>query len=301
MDAPTLVADIGGTTARMALARAGAVLADTIATWPCAEHPDAEALLGAYLAGRPRPRAACLALAGPVRDGACDMTNRGWRVEAARLARGLGLEAVTLLNDLQAQAHALDHLTAQEMPRLRPGRGRPGEARLVIGLGTGVNLAARLPCCTVPPAEAGQAALPAFDDETLALRHYLHREGTAGRIEDALSGAGLARLFAFHGGQPVAPRDVPERLRAGDPAARAAVDLYARIAGRVAQGWALAFLATGGVALAGSVARALAPELGEGLRAAFATAPLLADTPVHLVAADTAALAGCAALTAGRA
>ncbi len=301
MDAPTLVADIGGTTARLALAQSGAVLPETVVTRPCAGHPDAETLLAAYLEGRPCPRAACLALAGPVRGDSCEMTNRAWRVEAGSVARALGLGEVVLLNDLQAQAHALDHLTADALPRLVLGRAQPGAARLVIGLGTGVNLAARLACGAVPPAEAGQAPLPAFDDETLALAHFLRREGKAGRIEDALSGPGLARLFAFHGGPAVAPEDVPARLREGDPAARAAVDLYARIAGQVARGWALAFLATGGIALAGGVARALAPEIAEGMRRAFAEAPLLSDTPVHLVAEDTAALAGCAALMAGRA
>lgn len=301
-----LVGDIGATTARLALARDGMPVPGSAARRATADHASAEALLADYLRTQDgAPRTACLAVAGPVRGGSAWMRNRGWQIGADALSAVLGLDHVTLLNDLQAQGLALDRLGAAAQDPLLAGAPEPGAARLVIGLGTGVNCApvhvvpgAALP--VVPATEGGAVALPVHDAESLALVDWLR--GTAGgaTVEEALSGRGLARLWRFAGGHGrLGPQDVLTEAAAGEHHAAAALALYARLLGHAARDMALAHLALGGVWLAGGLARAVAPCLRRnGFEAAFRADPLTAEIPVQVVADDAAAVLGCARLAA---
>lgn len=93
--------DIGGTRARFALA--GAEMG-SVAEFASADFRGPEALVRAWLAGSEvRPTAACLALAGPVREGRCVATNLPWVVEADALSASLGFPVV-LINDFHAAA-----------------------------------------------------------------------------------------------------------------------------------------------------------------------------------------------------
>ena len=69
------------------------------------------------------------------------LTNHAWRIEADTLARATGATRVHLMNDLQAQAYALDDLDADSVEPLIPGTPDPTGPRLVLGLGTGCNIA----------------------------------------------------------------------------------------------------------------------------------------------------------------
>ncbi|REC56682.1 glucokinase [Rhodosalinus sediminis] len=297
-----LVGDIGATTARLALARDGMPVPGTAARLATADHASAEALLAAYLATqRAAPRRACLAVAGAVRDGSAWMRNRGWQIEAEALAAALGLQHVHLMNDLQAQGLALDRLSAAAQDRLLTGTPEPRAARLVIGLGTGVNCAPvhRVPGAAapfVPATEGGAAALPVHDAESLALAERLRAEAGGATVEGALSGRGLARLWRFAGGHGrLAPPDVLTEAAAGEQHAAEAVALYARLLGHAARDMSLAHLALGGVWLAGGLARAIAPHLRHnGFEAAFRADPLTAGIPVQVIADDAAAVLGCA-------
>ena len=51
--------------------------------------------------------------AGPVRDGVGRLTNLAWTVDRAVVSEATGASTVAVLNDLQAQGHAVDHLTAE--------------------------------------------------------------------------------------------------------------------------------------------------------------------------------------------
>lgn len=307
--APILVADVGGTNTRLALADAGRLRAGTVQRRANAEAPSLAALLAAYLRelAAPAPAGVCVALAGPVRDGAGAMTNLGWRVSEAALSQALGGVPARLLNDLAAQGHALERLAPADLCPLIAAAPRPGAPRLVIGLGTGFNAAvvhAGPGGPLVAAAEAGHATLPAADDEIAALAAAIARDGTFPEIEAALSGAGLARIDAWLADAP--PRPAPQitaALAAGEPRAIAAVRLFTRILGAVAGDLALIHLPFGGIYLIGGMARAVGPQLRPfGLAGAFAAkgrfSGLMQEFPVWLVKDDYAALTGCAALMA---
>lgn len=309
-DRYTLVADVGGTNTRVALAEGARLLPDTVRRYGNTDHAGLPDLLCAYLAaqGGVDCAGAAVAVAGPVRDGRGSLTNLDWEIDAAGIARTTRAERVAVLNDLQAQGHALGHL---EAGALRPVIAGPaaGGVRLVIGIGTGFNIAcvhdgpaSRL----VAAAEAGHASLPLRGEADQRLARFLEREHGFAAIEDALSGAGLCRLHAWlaeEAGGAAATEDAAEIMAAleagGDPLAEAAVRLFVRLFGTVAGDLALTTLPFGGIFLAGGVARAVAPWLGPfGFAGAFRDkgrfGPFMADFAVTVIEDDYAALHGLA-------
>ncbi|WP_101068699.1 glucokinase [Roseovarius salinarum] len=304
--APALVADVGGTHTRLGLARGGRLVEGSQVVRANAGHGGLAEMIADYLlaVGTGPPAAICAGVAGPVRGDAVQMTNLDWRIEAAALARATGAGRVVLLNDLQAQAHALDDLPEGAVTVLRPGAGVADDARrLVLGLGTSCNVAVAHRLGTglfVPPAESGHAGLPHCTGALGQLIDHLAQEAPHRPVDAALSGPGLARIHRWLGGQGCDARAVVAAHAAGtDPRATRALALFAELLGRVAGDLALAHLPMGGIHLIGGAARAVAPHLMPlGFEAAFTAkgpyAGLVAEIPVALVADDAAALRGCA-------
>ena len=307
MPDPVLVADIGATNTRLGLAQAGAVVPATVQRRVNAEFAGPEALMADYLAGQGGPRlgGVCAAVAGAVTDGAALMSNLDWQVSEAGLSAACGGVRAVLMNDLQAQGHALDRLDGAG---LRPVIAGPTAAgpRLVIGVGTGFNAAVVHDTAAgrlVTASEAGHATLPALDAQIAALAAHLTARGLPPAIEEALSGRGLSAIDGFlgHGG-----RGAAQITADPDAAALATLALFSRLLGAVAGDLALIQLPWGGIYLAGGVARRVAPQLtadtfAAAFRAKGRLSPLMARFGVWLVTDDYAALAGCAAFLTPRA
>jgi glucokinase len=301
---PALVADIGGTHARLALAREGRIVPGSAARLENARFDDPLTMLADWLEGR-AVSAASLAVAGPVRGGRVRMGNRHWTLEEGAVSGALGGVPCRIVNDLAAQALALPHLARDALrPLLEGAPLDPAEPRLVIGLGTGFNSAVALPSGAVLAAESGQGLLPARDAQELRTRDAIAAETGYPRVEDALSGPGLARLARLlSGGSARAPETILAAARRGEPDARAAVALFARFLGLIAGELALGCLPHGGIALAGGLARAVAPLLrGTGFAARFhdrgAMRATMESFAIGVIEDDHSALAGCAALAA---
>lgn len=308
-DALHVVADVGGTNTRVAMARGATVLRDTIRRYANRDFADLAPVLRRYREeeGGPAPVAACVAVAGPVSDGWAELTNLDWSIDTARLIEATDAPRGAILNDLQAQGHALGDLPPDtctpviEAPALEFG------TRLVIGAGTGFNAApvhSVGPDRIVPAGEAGHANLPVTSDADLRLATFLSTAHGFAAVEDVLSGRGLEEVYrwlASEAGSDDAP-SAPE-IMAGvgtDPRAHAAVQLFVRILGTVAGNLSLVHLPLGGVFLVGGVARAMGPHLGPmGFKAAFRDkgrfAGFMSRFAVALVTDDFAALTGCAA------
>jgi glucokinase len=306
-----LVADLGGTNTRVALTSGATVRTETIKRFRNAEHPDLLSVLRAYMAGQSVvPDAACVAMAGPVRDGVGELTNLSWTVDRASVAEATGAKTVAVLNDLQAQGHALDLLTPDVLQTILPGQAAGDHAaRLVIGIGTGMNAAAvyRLDDRTlVPPSEAGHVSLPAQTEDELRLLDWIARKhGTPG-FEDVLSGRGFERVYEWLCSEAGvdAPLDAGGIMKAvNDGSSQIAEDaarMFIRMMGRAAGNLALVHLPFGGIYLIGGVARHFAPHLERlGFRDAFYDKGRLSEFmeqfPIHLVDDDYAALTGSAA------
>lgn len=313
-DILTLVADVGGTNTRLALARGGRVETGTVRRYANAGQPGLAEVIAAYLAdqGGVDCAGACVAVAGPVDRGVGRLTNLDWQIDSETLARATGAERVAVLNDLQAQGHALGHIAPENLRRVIGGAPRADGARLVIGVGTGFNAApvhgtgaGRL----VAASECGHASLPVRTEADLRLLRFVETAHGFPGVEDVLSGRGLERLFAFTareaGSSETRSAAAIMTGMGRDPLCEATGRAFVRLLGTVAGDLALIHLPYGGVSLVGGVARAFAPWLGAyGFAEAFADKGRFSDFmhgfSVDLVEDDFAALTGCALYLEGR-
>lgn len=304
-----LVADVGGTNTRVAMTRGREVLTDTIRRYRNRDFADLAPVLRRFRSdqGGPAPRGACVAVAGPVTGESARLTNVDWSIDLPRLLEATDAQGGAILNDLQAQGHALGHLAEGSCRPVIDTPASPDGARLVIGVGTGFNAAPVHVTPTgrlVPASESGHAGLPVATEADLRLSNFVSGAHGFAAVEDVLSGRGLERVYhwlATEAGSDDAPLAAEIMARVdSDPRAEAAVRIFVRMMGTVAGDLALVHLPLGGVFLVGGVARAMGPWLGSmGFADAFCDkgrfGDLLRVVPVSLVTDDFAALTGCAA------
>ncbi len=314
-----LLADIGGTNTRVALADGTDVRLGSIRRFPNADYmargQDIAHVLQDYLAQTGAAvTGVCVAAAGPVQDGVATMTNLDWVMDAAKLSAATGARKVAILNDLQAQGQALGHIPAENLRTVIDGPVKPGAAMLVVGLGTGVNAApvhSGTPGRVVPPSECGHVNMPVRTDEDFRLARFIETSLAAqgevphAGVEEVLAGRGLANLHAFaaaEAGRPASltSAEVLHALAAGDPVAAHAARLYVHILGQTLADLALIHLPYGGIFLIGGMSRAMTPSFASlNLTAEFRESRrvdlLQKDFAVTVVEDDYAALTGCAA------
>lgn len=313
-----ILADIGGTNTRVALAEGTTLLVDSIRRYSNAEYQargqDIAQVLRDYLDQTgAKVLGTCVAAAGPVQDGVATMTNLAWVIDAAKLTRATGAARVAILNDLQAQGQALGHIRAANLRRVMEGPARKGATMLVVGLGTGVNAAPAHPGkagMLVPPSECGHVNMPVRSDEDFRLLRFmearLKASGDAPHagVEELLAGRGLANLHVFaaaEAGKPAlaSSAEVLAALDADDPVAAHAARLYVHILGQMLADQALIHLPYGGIYLIGGMSRAMTPHFARfGLETAFREARrvdlLQTEFAITVVEDDYAALTGCA-------
>ncbi len=310
-DTFSLVADVGGTNTRVALSEGETLLPDTIRRYRNADYPGLETVLRTYLEeeGNVDCKGASVAVAGPVREGKGVLTNLDWAIDKETLARATKAEKVAVLNDLQAQGHAIGRLSAGNVNTVVAGpKASPQSASLVIGVGTGFNAAPVYDTATgryVPPSEAGHANLPIRTEAELRLCAYVETAHGFPAVEDVLSGRGLERVYRWLASEAGTPTektaaDIMQASEDGDELARESVAVFVRILGTVAGNLALIHLPFGGIYLVGGVSRAMTPYFSEfGFGDAFRDkgrfAGFMQNFAIHVVEDDYAALIGLAA------
>ncbi|MCA1336916.1 glucokinase [Pseudooceanicola marinus] len=294
-----LVADVGGTNVRFALAEGARILPQTIRAfrnddfatfYAAADHYLAEAAPGAL-------DRMCVAVAGPVTGDHARLTNRDWSFQIERLIESYAPEA-RLINDLEALGYSVPSLSADGVRMVTEGTPAWGNQALVAGIGTGFNVSPvviRDDGPVVPKAEMGHVQLATRIHEAVSARAKGAAHGFE-TVEHLFSGRGFERLWHLSTGRSETPAAL---MGSGDADLADHVTFYAGLMAMLAQDLTLAFLPGQGIHFAGGVARAV---LSNGGGPAFAEAygrPLALDTawhvPVKLILDDTAALAGCAA------
>jgi glucokinase len=303
---PVLIADIGGSSSRFALATAGqrpqqivVVSNATVATL--------EGAIRQYLDyTRARPAAAIFAVAGPISGDDVVLTNRSWRFNARVLAAHFGFNEIKVVNDFEALAWALLGLGTADTRVIGPSVKAEDGVKVVLGPGTGLGVAALIPSggrWRALASEGGHVGFGPGPREEISVFEWLWREYGHISAEKILSGPGLHRLYrAVNSGAELPdPETVVGMAKAGDPAACATTALFVRLLGRFAGSLALTFKATGGVYIAGGVATALGALIDDAqFRRAFETHPphqaLLAGIPTSLVTCVEPGLVGCSAL-----
>ena len=265
-----LLADIGGTNARFALSssesndgsQTGPIDYVKVADFPTVGEAIADVL--ARRSGDEPPQRAVLAVAGPVTNNRCVMTNSPWVTDGNELQPALGLDSVHVLNDFEVVAWSLPALQPADLIPLGGGDGLPGEPLLVAGPGTGFGVSclierhgARLAVVT----EAGHATLPAENErEERVIACLRKRLGHVSIERGALSGSGLQNLYEALA--EVESAQVPHRdaaaitkaaLEGSCPISQATLQMFCAILGSVAGNLAVTFGARGGVYIAGGI------------------------------------------------
>ena len=301
-----LIADIGGTNTRCAIARPGGTV-ERLETFRNREFPGLDRLLASYLGTLPpgqRPDEAVIAIAAPIRGDEIHMVNINWEFSISALARTLALKRVTPLNDFAALAYALPVLGPEDLRQVGGGKAMAGAPKVVVGPGTGlgtaglVNIAGRWQAIT---GEGGHVTMaPSNEREAWIIALGRERFGHCS-AERLISGPGLAFVYgALNSGTTLAPDEVGARIEAGEAAAMEALDVFFQLLGTVASNLALTFAAFGGVYIGGGITpRYVAQFLTSGFRPRFEDKgrhrPFLADIPSWVITADQPALRGLAA------
>ena len=261
-----LVADIGGTNARFALADPQTRQLAAELTLSTGEATSLADLTRVYLAmtGAGPIEAACFAIAGPVSGDRCSLTNVDLEFSIEETRAELGFSTLLVVNDFAAVARSIPELGPQHV--FQVGDVRPDLARgaVAVGPGTGLGVATIVPSDTgwsVLPGEGGHVALAVLhEDELEVVRELRNRWGYAS-AEMVLSGPGLVRLYGALAGArtesgDVRPEVIVERALSGaDHTSAATLGMFCELLATVAANAALTTGATGGVFLAGGIVK----------------------------------------------
>ncbi len=262
-----LVADIGGSNARFAIARReGGIALDHVLSMPCDDHPDLVTAVGHYLAtvGAALPRSAAIAIAGPALGDRAEVTNRrGWSFSIAAVRERLNLARLEVINDFTAVALSLPHLAPQELRQVGGGTGAEGEPKAVIGPGTGLGVSGIIKAdghWIAVEGEGGHATFAPMSERESRIADALRVPLGHVSWERVLSGPGLVHLYGAiarledRRPEALSPETIADRGAAGTcPLCRETLQVFCAALGTAAGNLALTFGARGGVYLAGGI------------------------------------------------
>jgi glucokinase len=280
----TLLADLGGTNVRFALAGADTttpLVMDSIRRYRVKDFPSLADAARRYFADTGcHPAQAVIAAAGRIAGGeTVKVTNNPWAIVAHALQAELGMQSVRLVNDFAAQSMAVPLLAADALAPVgtlgAPALGQPQpQTFVVMGPGTGLGVAGLLwrdEQWIVLESEGGHAGFAAHTAEDVEILHRLNARFGRVSNERMICGNGLVNLYlalADIAGQPAeeyTPEDITAHAEDGsDPLCVRTVETLAGIFGSVAGDLVLSLGGWDGVYLTGGVLPFLLPWLHRG-------------------------------------
>lgn len=269
VETTTLVADIGGTHSRFALAHLNGhskqpFNINQLEILPTAGFASLETAAASYLQKIVhQPKNAVIAVAAPVIGGHVKFSNCAWESCTESLQRTLGLNQVSLLNDFAAIANAIPYLNDESVLQIGSGEKKPQSPMVVLGPGTGMGVAALVSTgqqWLVIPGEGGHIGFAPADELEIEILKVLLKQYDRISVERLLSGSGLAAIHSAIGnieksGNPsLTPEAISEHaLNGTDMQCIKALNVFCSVLGSFAGDIAMVFNATGGVYLAGGI------------------------------------------------
>lgn len=278
-----------------------------------------------------RPEKACFAIAGPVVNDTCVLTNLAWFLDARRLEQELDIPTIHLINDFAAVGYGILGLEDKDLCTLQAATDQTDAPIAVIGAGTGLGegfLIQQAGGYQVFASEGGHADFAPRNELEFQLLQYLRDKYDIQRIsvERVVSGQGIVALYQFLRDRQVAhespeigeiirtwERETGRTEKSVDPAAviaQAALEkrdrlceqtlqMFVEAYGAEAGNLALKLLPYGGLYVAGGIAAKILPLIQEGnfLRAfgqKGRVSPLLEKVSVRVVLNPQVGLIGAA-------
>ncbi len=288
------------------------------------EHGSLSEIIAAFIKAEGiAAHSACFGVAGPVRRGRSKISNLPWVIDARDLAKQLQLDAVGMINDLEAYAYGIDGLDSKDFVTLNEGSEDAEGNRAVISARTGLGVAGLywdgfrhhpFAC------EGGHSDFAPRNTLEMELLAYLQKKYGRISCERLLSGPGIKNIYDFLRDTQKAeePQWLKDRIAAAAADAPAlisqlsqegkaaicdqAMTIFVSIYGAETGNVALNFLSTGGIFIGGSVAaknvsKMKDPIFMESFLDKGRMVDLLKEIPVTIVLNDDSGLIGAARYT----
>lgn len=296
-------------------------------TYPSRDFPDLVPIVQKFLSAATQklereviPEKACLAIAGPVVNDTCVLTNLSWFLDARDLEKDLEIAKISLINDFAAVGYGILGLETTDVCTLQVGKPADNAPIGVIGAGTGLGQGFLIPgqeTYQVFASEGGHTDFAPRTELEFQLLQYLRSHYNIDRtsVERVVSGQGIVAIYRFLRDRQLA-QESPEieqivkncdqetassenRIDPAAAIAKAAMDksdilcqqtmqMFVEAYGAEAGNLALKLLPYGGLYIAGGIAAKIIPLITEGsFLGAFLqkgrVSPLLEKVPVRVI------------------
>ena len=273
-----------------------------------------------------KPQLACFAIAGPVVNDTCNLTNLNWELDTKRIEIELDIPKISLLNDFAANSFGILGLKDFDVHTLQAGEARENSPIAVIGAGTGLGEAFLVPQgkkYAIFASEGGHTDFAPRNELEMELLKYLrHKFGIEHvSVERVVSGMGIASIYQFLRDSGFAPEspEISERIKIWeqeqkktiDPAAiisqaafkqsdrlcEKTMDVFIEAYGAETGNLALKLLSYGGIYIAGGIAAKILPLMQDGrflntFKDKGRVSTLIREVPVHIVLNPQVGLVG---------
>lgn len=307
----SLVGDVGGTNARLALCDLGTGDISHSLTYSGLDYPSLEEVVRVYLHQQSLSvELACIAIACPIQGDQVTMTNHTWSFSIKRMQENLGLKQLTIINDFTAVSMAIPVLGVDDKVQLGGGTAQPNKPIAVYGAGTGLGVAHLVPAddrWLSLAGEGGHVDMASCTEQEDDLLRLLRLELGHVSAERLLSGPGLVNIYnglvlsADRVPEILTPKQVSDRALSKEcPDCHRALSLFCVLMGRFAGNLALNLGTFGGVYIAGGlVPRFLDFFKASGFREAFTDKgrfkEYLKEIPVYIITHEQPGLLGAGA------
>ena len=261
------------------------------------------------------------AIAGPVTDDKLKLTNTGQTIDLAEIRAAFPDTIIVVLNDLEALAHSIDHLTMPDQLALfrsaasSDAKGTACDAKstssganAVLSIGTGLGVSAVSREGFVMPSEGGHIDFAPVGAKQRLIYDKLESRYGHVSYERLLSGQGLSNIFsiileelesgdsdtmACRPRQKMHPAQITAMAKSGNRESLETFRIFSEILGATCGNYALTYMATGGIYIGGGMIPKILPLID---KEAFENAYLnkgrfkdfLNNIPVYVILDETA-------------
>jgi len=304
-----LVADIGGTNARFALANPNDKRLSQFKNLPTKDYAGIIAAANEYLGqilGK-RPTQACIAVACPVWGDAVSLTNNDWAFSIEDVQSSLKLKHLKVVNDFKALAAGVPFLAMNEKVQIGKGHSIDNHPISVIGPGTGLGVATIIQNRDnhiILDGEGGHVGFAPENQREVEILQVMQKDYGRVSAERILSGDGMVALYhalsEIRGiaSPSLTAADIVEQAKSGSNAhSIETINVFCSILGSFAGDTAMTLNSQGGVYIGGGIVPRIADLLEKSpFRQRFEnkgrTSSLIRNVPTFLMVAEQTALSG---------
>jgi glucokinase len=306
-----MVADVGGTNIRLAIANLEDLSISSVLTYQCADFENIDGAITQYkLDSGEEFNHACIDVACPVVGDEVNLTNNHWTFSQKQLAEQFSLEKLVVINDFTAIAMAVPFISDDKKVQIGGEDAKPFAPISIFGAGTGLGVANLVHSgqkWLALGGEGGHVDFAPIDDDEIVVLKELQKIYPRVSAEQILSGLGLQQIYrslcvaSGIAADDLQPADITERAISGtDDMAKKTLDVFCRVLGSFGGNLALTLASFGGVYIAGGIVpRFIDYVTTSDFRTRFDAkgrfSKFMKSIPVFVVTEEQPGLIGCAA------